>query len=460
MKRFLSRGRARAVPHVGRRLSLWLLLAIWLSHSPANAAAPTAQLFLTRLPTAAEIARRHTRAKYEPRTGCYLGAFIDFDGSLRNIRYDQNRTPHHDSAEFEGIVGKSHAMYFFYMGYGRPLPLDWVRTLAQQNKFVHIALEPNSGLKYVKDDAYLRRLADDMKQSGAKIFLRFASEMNGEWTNYHKDPKLYREKFRLVHRVMHQRAPNVAMVWCPYCVPTANYARYYPGDDGTDWVGVNMYCVTFHNNHREEPAATEHPADLLAPLYDNYAARKPFMICEFASTHNAAVEGYARPDFAVRKIATLYEALPRRFPRVKCINYFDSNNMQFVRERAYNDYSVTDDPAIIATYRYYVSDPYFLSTPLPETPSPPVPIPLPIREGDLLQGRVKLSCWARSPSDVLTVRYLVDGVPIYEAHSPEQWECYWEAGSVPPGKHTLTLRVLRPDRTLAAKQTLTIRTAP
>ena len=50
---------------------------------------------------------------------------------------------------------------------------------------------------YVRDDAYLRRLADDMKKSGAKIFLRFASEMNGTWTVYQKNPKQYREKYRL-----------------------------------------------------------------------------------------------------------------------------------------------------------------------------------------------------------------------------------------------------------------------
>ena len=91
-----------------------------------------------------------------------------------------------------------------------------------------------------------------------------------------------------------------------------------------------------------------------------YAARRPFMICEFAATHNSAVEGRPRPDFASRKILTLYNALPRIFPRVKCINYFDSNNMQFVTDRAYNDYSVTDDPEVSQAYKYSISAPYYL----------------------------------------------------------------------------------------------------
>ena len=78
------------------------------------------------------------------------------------------------------------------------------------------------------DASYAHRLklvADDMARSHAKIFLRFASEMNGDWTNYHNNPAEYRRKFRLVHQVMRRRAPNVATVWCPYTFPRWNYAR-------------------------------------------------------------------------------------------------------------------------------------------------------------------------------------------------------------------------------------------
>lgn len=352
-------------------LRLCLLLALLaLPNAVFSSGIPQAMLTFTRPLTAVEIARRDTHAKFEPAVGCYLGAFIDFDGNLHQPIMDQNRTPHQDPAAFEQIVGRAHSMYFFYLGYGRPLPFDWVRWLGAHGKFVHIALEPNDGTRKVQDDAYLHKLADDMARSGAPIFLRFASEMNGDWTPYHKDPVDYRRAFRLVYNVMHRRAPNVALVWCPFNDPTHNIPLFYPGDDATDWVGVNLYNVTYHNNNNATPSEEEHACDLLGYVYNRYSAHKPIMICEYAATHNAALEGHARPDFAFRKIVTLFNALPRVFPRVKCINYFDGNNLQFVATRAYNDYSVTDDPLVTAAYRYAVSTSYFLDAPLP-TPAPP-----------------------------------------------------------------------------------------
>jgi hypothetical protein len=419
---------------------------------------PQARLYITRMLTPAEAAQRSTHARFEPAVGCYLGAYVDFDGTLRQPLRDQNRTVHQNPVGFETEVGKAHAMYFFYMGYGRPLPLDWVRWLGEHNKFVHIALQPDNGLNKVKDDTYLHKLADDMARSGASIFLRFGSEMNGDWTNYHKDPALYRAKFRLVYRVMHRRAPNVALVWCPYMSPTRNIPSYYPGDDATDWVGVNLYNVTYHNNRLSEYGENEHPCDLLAYVYNRYEARKPIMICEFAASHYAAVEGRQRPDFACRKIATLYAALPRLFPRVKCINYFDSNNIQFVPDRAFNDYSVTNDPSILTTYRYMISQPYFLSASIPDR-APPPPAPMPLRKGEALRGKVRLSCWARCPSDILSVMYKLDGYPIYKASSPDYWDCFWDAGSARPGRHTLTLVVRDGKGKVVATQTIPVTTA-
>ena len=257
-------------------------------------------------------------------------------------------------------------MYFFYLGYGRPVPMGWVTRLAEQHKFVHIALEPNDGLHAVKDDDYLRQLADDLAQSGAKVFLRFASEMNGDWTVYHGNPRLYREKFRLVASVMRKRAPNVAMVWCPFGGPLAwSCTRctnaYYPGDDVVDWVGVNIYNVVHHDNNPHRNATNERPRDLLSYVYRNYAVHKPIMICEYGVTHHSATQNSDCPDYAIDKINSLYGDLPTKFPRVKCINYFDGNNMSFVDTRPYNDYCVTNDPQVLAAYSKAISSKYYLA---------------------------------------------------------------------------------------------------
>ena len=435
-------------------LSVYILLT---SDRPAEAAGKAqAILYITRPPKPGEMAARNTHALHEPAIGCYLGAYIDFDSKLILPYTDTNHTKHHEPFRFEQIVGRPHSMYFFYLGYGKPLPLDWVKKLAAQGKLVHIALEPNDGMKYVKDNAYLQKLADDMARSGAKIFLRFASEMNGNWVVYNKYPSLYREKFRLVYQVMHRRAPNVAMVWCPYTIPTYNIEDFYPGDKWTDWVGVNMYNVTFHDNNFSNPCENEHPVDMVSQVYNLYSARKPMMICEYAATHFTTLDKAPRAEFAMRKILTLYNALPRIFPRVKCINYFDGNTLKFAAERAYNDYSVTDDPYLIDTYRFATSAPYFITSAVSQAAKLPPPIPMPIKKSEMLQGKVRLSCWARTPLDFVDVSYKVDGYVIYKANRPDLWECLWDAGSVRPGKHRLSLEVRNRRGVVVATQTVTI----
>ena len=106
-----------------------------------------AQIFVDRQYTPREVDIGFTNALFEPKVGCYLGAYIDFDNTLTNPVRDQNGTKHFLPHNFEKAVQKSHAMYFFYLGYGRKLPMNWVKELARQNKFVHIALEPNGVLE-------------------------------------------------------------------------------------------------------------------------------------------------------------------------------------------------------------------------------------------------------------------------------------------------------------------------
>ena len=432
-------------------IMLPILLLIQSAPCSADVAKPQAMLFIYKVPSRKQLAHNDTHALYEPEYGCYLGAFIDFDPTLHNPVPLPGRPIHQNPAAFEKKVGKPHAIYFFYMGYGQPLPYAWIRQLGEEGKFVHIALEPNDGLDKVRDDAYLRRLACQFRASGAHIFLRFASEMNGDWTPYHKDPELYRQKFRLVYRIMHHLAPNVALVWCPYFSPTRNMADYYPGDKYTDWVGVNIYSVPYHNNHLSEPAAEERPADLLSFFYRHYASRKPIMICEFGASHYSLCEKADRSRFAARKIGDMYEALPKLFPRVKAINYFDSNTLVFAPNQAYNDYCVTDSDSVLSAYRYLISSPYFLSS-IPESSVAVPPIPEPLLNGERISGIVHFTCWASAPSDRLKVIYKVDGTVIYQAQTPDKWSCFWNASSVRAGKHLVTLEVFDQNGKLKAEQ--------
>ena len=287
-------------------------------------------------------------AKFEPAKGCYIGAFIERDDTVRGR-----------IAEFEEITKKKHASYFTYVGYGCPFPGDWVAKVKETGAAPHIAMEPNYGLDEVRDGPYLRAWARDAARTRVPIFLRWGSEMNGPWTKYGKDPKQYIEKFRLVTKVMREEAPNVAMVWTPFAEPTRTIASYYPGDDYVDWVGVNVYSVYVNNGDPLRPAWQRDPLEFLRFIYDTYAARKPVHISEFAATLHCKGTSLDTTDFAIEKIKRFYSGVARQFPRVKSVNYFCLDTVR--AGLANNNYSFIQDGRALATYVGLISNAHFLS---------------------------------------------------------------------------------------------------
>lgn len=286
-------------------------------------------------------------ARFEPARGCFLGAFVSRDFHISG-----------DMARWEELTGKGHASYLRYVGYGQPFPAEWVRQVRALGAVPCLAWEPNSGLAQVKDDPYLLEWARAAAASGGPIFLRFASEMNGNWTAYHGDPAAYRAAFRLVARVMHREAPNTAMVWCPYVTPYAAAHAYYPGDEAVDWVGINYYAVHHFNGDPLKPAGWLDPTHYLERYYRRYAARKPLMLCEFAATHLCGGCGELVPRWAIGKMERLYSSLPRRFPRVKAVFWFSWDTL--ASGSAENNYTLLDDPNKLEAYRRLIANPYFL----------------------------------------------------------------------------------------------------
>ncbi len=301
-------------------------------------------------PTAAAL----SLAPYEPEKGCYIGAYIELDPKVCD-----------DVGVFEALVGKKHATYFRYVGYGRPFPFEWVRKLRDAGYVPHIAWEPNDGLDVVRDDEYLRGWAQAARHAQCPIFLRYASEMNGNWQAWSGNPALYIEKWRMVARVMREIAPNVALVWCPFALPQRNIPEYYPGDEYVDWVGVNIYSVKKHDGDPDKPAG-ESPVELLRYVYNLYADRKPIAICEYGATHFCAATGERCIDFALKNMRSLYEALPTQFPRVKMINWFSVDAAH--SGLAHNDYALTTAPEKLALYRELVASNYFISSVLQQLP--------------------------------------------------------------------------------------------
>jgi len=334
-------------------------------------------------------------AKFEPANGCYIGANIEREEATR------------DPQAFNNLIGKHHAMFFRYRRYGVGFPVDEARYLSHAKSGIQIALEPKD-LSQVRDDAYLRKFALDARQSGIPIFLRFASEMNGNWTPYHKDPSAYIAAFRLVARVMHEQAPNVAMVWCPNEIPEAPIERYYPGEDAVDWVGVNFYSMIYNDADRTRGAEWRWPTDQIAYVYNKYSRRHPIMVGEWAATHRSTIDSYDRPDFATLKIQQLYRSVPLLFPRLKAINWLSFNALKYARgDRQLNNYSLFDNDDVAKAYSANVSDSYFVDRINGASPYRWREL----RDGDAVTAGTRMAMYVRSYQPVPKVEWSIGGQP-------------------------------------------------
>ncbi|MCL4384927.1 MAG: copper amine oxidase [Cyanobacteria bacterium] len=392
-----------------------------------------------------QLKKYYTAQKLEPIYGAYIGAFIDRDTNVSGTYNDDNSQLHRDEEEFNELTGKKHATFFMYLSYGNGFPSVWIKHLKNTGSAAHIAWEPTSGIDMVQEDDYLINFAQQAGDSGVPIFIRFAGEMNGDWTvaKYGHTPESYIQKFRLVARVMHQYAPNVAMVWCVNSIPEHNITKFYPGDDYVDWVGINFYSVLFYDNDPKRPADTANPADMLRYIYKTYSAKKPIMIGEYAATHFSRVDNVDQPDFTINKIAQLYSSLPRLFPRVKALHWYDSNNLINAQPgRQLNNYNLTEMPEILDFYKSMISSDYFLSEVSLDSPTYSDNLIEEIQPAQTLSGNIKLSAWVKTYVQRPTVIYKIDGQTMQQEQMVGTYQFTLNTKNLANGNHTLTLIVM------------------
>jgi len=369
-----------------------------------------------------------------------VGAFIDRDEQLKNIFLDENWQHHRRPEDFTRIVGKPHASYFTYLRYGDKFPSKWVQHLKAANAIPHIAWEPRD-LNAVRDDAYLQNFARACAAMDWPIFIRFASEMNGFWTPYHGNPRLYREKFRLVHNVLHRYAPKVATIWCVNNPPLNNVPDYYPGDDGCDWVGVNLYSVPFYDNDPKRPAFLDSPLALLDPIYKMYAHKKPIAICEYAASHMAAWDRVPRNDFAINKLSLLYSSLPLLYPRVKLIDWFDMDNLRNAKPgRQLNNYNLTEQTAVLQAYRRVVNTPWFLGAPQGDERDAPRALRL-LMPLQAVSGPTRFTIWVKTYVPRPKVYLKLGEKIVYASNLAGAHRVDLDVNRLAPGQRPLTVYV-------------------
>ncbi len=433
---------------------------------------PCAIILILTLGTASHVAQARIAGPFVPASGCYLGAYIDLDPVTKG-----------DPVAFEKLTGKRHASYLRYVGYGEPFPFQWVRELQAIGAVPQIAWEPNQGLDAVRDDEYLRGWAEACRRAGCPILLRYASEMNGTWQAYSGDPNKYIAKWRLVYRLMHQVAPNVIMIWCPFAVPRATIPSYYPGDEYVDWVGVNIYAVLYNNGNPNEPNRDDQ-LDQLRYVYNLYADRKPIALCEYAATHFCRAVNRKTSDFAVEKMRRMYEAIKQEFPNVVLVSWFSVDAA--TTGLAHNEYALSSDPQVLKAYRQIIADDYWLTTfeagkPIgiastasqgsrPEAAAPPrTTRPLALagraepRDSEVaivvlgappaaLAGRVLIRAEVGPALDASAVAFYIDG-QFRAITNVRPFACTMTAGYYEPGEHIIRVEVLNePGSTIATAE--------
>ena len=353
-------------------------------------------------------------AKHEPAWGAFIGATIDRDPAVND-----------DLSLVREAYGKDYAMVLVYVAWGEPLPVLTTRAAAEAGVALQVSWEPSNGLAGVEDDYYVREFARTLNDYGDPVFLRFASEMNGDWVPWTGNPSLYIEKFRLISRIMREEAPNVAMVWSPNCVPTGNINQYYPGDEYVDWVGASGYSdYYFIGNPASKESVAQNffqgknakPLSKFDYVYQQYASRKPIMISETGVAWANRNPYELVSSWGAEHLKRMYRELPVRYPRIKAICYFNVDLMDAPWLPGHSHYLLSGNAAMQQAFKEVIVSPWYL-----DSWEKTSPIRYTLLQGSLPAGSVQLAADANLGSaGVSRVEYSVNGAVIGSANL-EPW---------------------------------------
>src|SRR5581483_2417544 len=114
---------------------------------------------------------------------------------------------------------------------------------------------------------------------------------------------------------------------------------YYPGDAYVDWVGIDGY----NWGTSQSWSSWQSLADIVGPVYRDYAAKKPIMVAETASAE-------AGGDKAAW-IQAAASSLARDFPAVRAFLWFEVSKE--------TDWRVESSTSALAAFRTLAQSAYF-----------------------------------------------------------------------------------------------------
>jgi mannan endo-1,4-beta-mannosidase len=131
-----------------------------------------------------------------------------------------------------------------------------------------------------------------LKELNEPVLMRFANEMNGDWTewcswNYGLDSDIFIMAWSRVYALFQEvNADNIRFVWNPNDrdYPTYDWNSqylYYPGDNKVDWIGLTAYNTGVTRPNEEWREFDEAYSELYREYMWRYSY-KPFLITEYA----------------------------------------------------------------------------------------------------------------------------------------------------------------------------------
>jgi hypothetical protein len=236
-----------------------------------------------------------------------------------------------------------------------------------------------------KHDEKLRAWARDAKEVPSPLLVTFGVEVNGEWFPWNMrhngdmekreygDPSEYdgHERFRDAYRHIvdifrEENVQNVTWFYHVNCVwptdvdnPVSSVDAYYPGDDYIDWIAMSCYgSQDARNPFWWDMSYTFDRSYKLLEDSEIIGKDKPIALMEFGVT-----EDPRKPQW----IETFFDDLVSgKYPRLRAVAWWQSQFCIEYGERtcdALADIHIESSPESLETYKRYISNPLFVSTP-------------------------------------------------------------------------------------------------
>lgn len=258
--------------------------------------------------------------KLVPKTGLLFGAYVNPDDMWRG-----NDDAFAKVEAFEALIGRPLAINLHYYDWTDVFPSGLEEWDIAHGRIPLITWRGSSlgEINEGRYDTLIQARALAVKKLGSPVFLRWGWEMNGNWhahagaLNMPNGPAKFIAAWRRIHRIFDASgAKNAIWVWCPNATsipaePWNSWASYYPGDKFVDWVGIDGY----NWGSIQSWSKWQSFAEIMRPIYNDYAAKKPIMIAETASAEAGGDKG--------AWIRSLSSALTRDLPAVKALLWFE-----------------------------------------------------------------------------------------------------------------------------------------